>query len=185
MKLNTNLVKVLSDLAAAAENGGINVDININVNVAAPNSEASEKPSQSESNSSEGLVPDGGPEPMIGPYESKKELGEFLNGEKGSEEEMTDCESADTEAVPGSEDSSPVETTSEPKARETTRPRPRPTRPGAPAAGSNGRCINMVRQRQKQLTAMGRKIPEELMVEPDDEAHAQDLLPKLRPYLAS
>lgn len=186
MQLNTNLVKVLTDLAAAAEKGGINVDININVNVAS--NPATEAPSDSKpvSDTPEGFVPDGGVEPMIGPAESEQELEELLQSRPGSEESTEEKDTDASVAVPSANASVSTENAStEPKASKTVRPRSRPMGPGAPAAGSNGRCVKMVKQRQDRLSQMGVNVPEELMVVPASEVEAKELLTKLRPYMAS
>lgn len=184
MKLNTNLAKVLSDLAAVVEGGGINIDISINVNVAVPEQETSTS-SQPNAASPESYVPDGESEPVIGPHESKEELENFLGGELVSEGGNTESDSKDAEAVPGAADEEEVKATSKPEVSVTQRSRPRPIRPAAPAAGSNDRCIKMVLQRQKQLSSMGVNVPDELMVAPQDEGEAQEFLQRLRPYLAS
>lgn len=228
MQIKTNLVNILSDLAKAAEAGGINVNIDINVNVSIPEStskseiasedrpsttagpteseqvvDATGEQSEAETAKSEDSAPEQSPSPetasegqsspMISPEESSQVL-EGLLEKNGAEETGTPAEKAvvstaepaneqsndaesKTEAVPGAsaEGSAPEQKVS--------RPRPRPS--GVPAAGSNGRCIRMCKQRQKQLSIMGCEVPEDLMKDPANEAEAQKLLDALRPYLTS
>lgn len=182
MNINSNLINLLRSLAEAAENGGINVDININVSMDSSSSQST-APEQS---SSEKVVPDGDEE-QVQILKDIDELDEFLHG-KSPEAEKTETSSEDaveeTEAVPSSSETK----SEEPSVAVSQKKEERPTRPkkvDVPAAGSNGRCIKMVLQRQKQLIGLGKEVPDDLLQAPSDEAHAQQMLSQLRPYLVN
>lgn len=182
MNINSNLINLLQSLAEAAENGGINVDININVSM-----ESSSNPATAPvQKSSETMVPDGDQE-QVQILRDSEELEEFLHG-KSPETATTETSSEDgveeAEAVP----SSPETKSEEPSVAVSQKKEERPARPKkaeVPAAGSNGRCIKMVLQRQKQLKQLGREVPDDLLQAPSDEVHAQQMLSKLRPYLVN
>lgn len=182
MNINSNLINLLRSLAEAAENGGINVDININVSM-----DSSSKPSTAAAqSSSETMVPDG-EEERVQVLRDVDELEDFLHG-KSPEAAKTETRSEeaveDTEAEP----SSPETKSEEPSVAVSQKKEERPARPKkaeVPAAGSNGRCIKMVLQRQKQLKSLGREVPDDLLQAPSDEAHAQQMLSQLRLYLVN
>lgn len=182
MNINSNLINLLRSLAEAAENGGINVDININVSM-----DSSSKPSTAAAqSSSETMVPDG-EEEQVQVLRDIDELDEFLHGKSG-ETAKTETSSKDdvkeTEAVPSSAETKPEEPSVAVSEKKEERPA-RPKKADVPAAGSNGRCIKMVLQRQKQLKQLGREVPGELLQAPSDEVHAQQMLSQLRPYLVN
>lgn len=183
MNINSNLINLLRSLAEAAENGGINVDININVSMDSSSSQST-APEQS---SSEKVVPDGDEE-QVQILKDIDELDEFLHG-KSPEAEKTETSSEEaveeTEAVPSSSETKSEEPSVAVSQKKEGRPSPRPNKVVTPAAGSNGRCIKMVLQRQKQLIGLGREVPDDLLQAPSDEAHAQQMLSQLRPYLVN
>lgn len=183
MNINSNLINLLQSLAEAAKNGGINVDININVSM----DSSSELSSTAEQTPSETVVPDG-EEEQVQILRDIDELDEFLHG-KSPEAAKTETSSEEavekTEAVPSSSETKSEEPSVAVSQKKEGRPSPRPNKVVTPAAGSNGRCIKMVLQRQKQLIGLGREVPDELLQAPSDEAHAQQMLSQLRPYLVN
>lgn len=180
MNINSNLINLLRELADAAEKGSINVDININVSTNSTETDQTVK-----QDSVETLKPDGGPE-KVDVIADAEELEAFLSSKGGEDVKADDAGQAEetekTEAVPSKTESEakPVEAAA-PKEERPNRPK----RATVPAAGSNGRCIKMVLQRQKQLKVMNQEVPPELMEAPLDEVHAQQMLSELRPYLVN
>lgn len=193
MQINTNLAKILSDLAKAVEGEGLNISVNISISLPQSesiNSEAQPGTATYSGEASEAIKTqvqvgpsvDDAPQSSTPVQADEEGKSSFVSAESAVPAPEASTDPLKTAAVP----SSKAEAAPEPKTQ-VSKPevpaRPRPRTQASPVVGDQRR-MRALQQRQAQLRQAGVKVPEELMQAPNSSGEAQEKLDKLRPYMA-